>query len=254
MKKIFLLCCFLLFLSFGYSQTLTTTATTIASGGTVTVTGSGESNSSTGTYFNAEQSESVTATNPSNSLSSISLFFKSATYFNKTTQAPTSLVFTLVNNSAAAVTVTFEVVIEGYNNGTLGETKPQTFKFTVTVNPAPTTPPPPLTVYAKLVATVFSPSNGQVANDWQFLVSVNFYPSENSTILLSVTDLPVSVTITSPGRTGPVTTTKTYNVTGTSFWITEEPIASDANNDKPALPTNWQADYKLNPSSGYTIF
>ncbi|WP_183574589.1 DUF5977 domain-containing protein [Mucilaginibacter sp. X5P1] len=137
MKKLILLGCMLICFLAGYSQSLVPVNSSIASGGTITIAGSGESNSTSGTYWNAEQQQSIVSVTPSSATSNVKLTFISATYFNKATNAATQLGFKIVNTSSVAVSVKFQVIIEGYNNSIFQETPPQTFTFTVTVQAAP---------------------------------------------------------------------------------------------------------------------
>ncbi|MDP9078212.1 MAG: DUF5977 domain-containing protein [Bacteroidota bacterium] len=139
MKKIFLLFSILTCFFTGYSQSLTTTNTTINSGGTVTLTGSGEAYTATsGKYFDAFKSQSVNSVSPAPyGIGNVTLSNVSITYFNKTSKAATVIVDKLVSNAPVPVTVNFEVSIAGYDNSTQKSTAPQTFTFSITVNPAP---------------------------------------------------------------------------------------------------------------------
>lgn len=134
MKKILFLLSISLYCLSAFSQTLTTTATTVTSGSTVTLTGSGESNS---VYFVAEQGNSVYSTVPTNYYNNQTMGFVNVTYYNKTTHTPTSLQFKLTSTASVPVTVKYEVIMLPYDNVNLKTLPPVNCFFTVTINPAP---------------------------------------------------------------------------------------------------------------------
>ncbi len=132
MKKLLLFCGLAMCFFGGYAQSLTPSSTSIASGGTVVLTGSGESAS--GTYWNTLQSQSIVSVSPSSAQYYAVLGSSpTVTYYNPATGVPTSIALTFTNHSTIPLTVTYKVIIEGYNNVTHAETAPQTFNFTVTV-------------------------------------------------------------------------------------------------------------------------
>jgi hypothetical protein len=172
MKKLLLLCSIIMYCLSANSQSFTASPSTVASGGTITVTASGESLSSNiynmgGSYISA----SVAAPNQGY-LSDIngSVVSGSTSYYNTSSQAPTTFQFKPTSSAPVNVTVTYTFVV--YKQDLLhGGTTSTNLSFSVTVTP------PPAIFYSAAYSKPFTRTNcgaGYQGGSYTYGVSYGF--------------------------------------------------------------------------------